>query len=93
MRSTVLFRLGDVTAARSKSQWVRTNSLKRLLYSGPTLAVVAPGAGTSWSRTLFFLLNRASETRILWGCLYRLCGTESDLLVLIETLRGHSDPP
>ena len=31
-RSTVRFRLGDTEAARSKSQWSRTNSLKRVLY-------------------------------------------------------------
>ena len=59
----MFFRLGDTTAARSKSQWTCTNSLKRLLYSGPTFAVVAPDAGTSWSRNLLLLLLRASETR------------------------------
>ena len=60
--SNVRFKLGDTLDARSKSQWSRTNSLKRILYSIPT-DTFAPCAGTNASRTLFFWLFPANDTR------------------------------
>ena len=52
-RSNVRFRLGEAVAARSKSQWSWTNSLKNALYSLPT-GRIAPCAGINASRTVLF---------------------------------------